>query len=103
MQTLKGSQKAVSVQTAPDFSTVRIFEPRHAPDCIFTPVTAAYGTPLHLPKPPDTFTELFQDSSDLTTTGLPVIFFNGMVDDVRVYDRALSAPEVWQLYQQGLD
>jgi len=29
-------------------------------------------------------------------------YFNGTVDDVRIYDRALSAEEIWQLYQQGL-
>jgi hypothetical protein len=28
-------------------------------------------------------------------------FFNGMIDDVRVYNRALSAEEVWELYQEG--
>ncbi len=27
---------------------------------------------------------------------------NGRIDDVRIYDRALTAEEVWQLYQQGL-
>jgi hypothetical protein len=29
-------------------------------------------------------------------------FFGGKIDDVRVYDRALSAEEIWQLYQEGL-
>ena len=29
-------------------------------------------------------------------------WFNGTIDDVRIYDRALSAAEVWQLYQSGL-
>ncbi len=28
--------------------------------------------------------------------------WNGMIDDVRIYDRALSAEEIWQLYQSGL-
>jgi len=28
--------------------------------------------------------------------------FNGLIDDVRIYDRALSAEEVQQLYQEGL-
>ncbi|MCJ7778105.1 MAG: LamG domain-containing protein, partial [Sedimentisphaerales bacterium] len=28
-------------------------------------------------------------------------YFDGMIDDVRVYDRGLSAEEIWQLYQQG--
>jgi hypothetical protein len=32
-----------------------------------------------------------------------ILFFNGLIDDVRIYDRALSAAEVWQLYQQGVD
>jgi len=27
---------------------------------------------------------------------------NGLADDVRIYDRALSAGEIWQLYQDGL-
>jgi hypothetical protein len=26
-------------------------------------------------------------------------YFNGVIDDVRIYDRALSAEEIWQLYQ----
>jgi len=29
--------------------------------------------------------------------------FNGIIDDVRIYDRALSAGEIWQLYQDGLN
>jgi len=29
-------------------------------------------------------------------------YFDGTIDDVRVYDRALSAEEIWQLYQEGL-
>lgn len=29
--------------------------------------------------------------------------FDGIIDDVRVYDRALTAEEVWQLYQDGLN
>jgi hypothetical protein len=28
--------------------------------------------------------------------------FNGKIDDVRIYDKALTAAEVWQLYQDGL-
>ncbi|HUT28853.1 MAG TPA: S8 family serine peptidase [Sedimentisphaerales bacterium] len=32
----------------------------------------------------------------------PAVYFNGIIDDVRVYDRALAAEEVWQLYQDGL-
>ena len=34
--------------------------------------------------------------------GLLQNHFDGSIDDVRVYDRALSAEEVWQLYQAGL-
>ena len=30
------------------------------------------------------------------------VWFNGTIDDVRIYDRALTANEVWQLYQNGL-
>ncbi len=30
------------------------------------------------------------------------LYFTGMIDDVRVYDRALSGEEIWQLYQSGL-
>ena len=30
-----------------------------------------------------------------------LFFFNGIIDDVRFYDRALSAEEIWQLYQGG--
>jgi hypothetical protein len=33
----------------------------------------------------------------------PAVYFNGIIDDVRVYDRALAAEEVWQLYQNGLE
>jgi hypothetical protein len=29
-------------------------------------------------------------------------YFNGVIDDVRIYDRALSAWEIWELYQAGL-
>lgn len=29
-------------------------------------------------------------------------FFDGTIDDVRIYGRALSDEEIWQLYQQGL-
>jgi hypothetical protein len=29
-------------------------------------------------------------------------YLNGKIDDVRAYDRTLSAEEIWQLYQQGL-
>jgi hypothetical protein len=30
------------------------------------------------------------------------IYFNGYIDDVRIYDRALSPTEVLALYQSGL-
>jgi hypothetical protein len=30
-------------------------------------------------------------------------YFDGKIDDVRIYDRVLSAEEVWQLYQDGLN
>lgn len=33
-----------------------------------------------------------------TTNNLP---FNGLLDDVAIWNRALTAPEVWQLYQAG--
>jgi len=29
--------------------------------------------------------------------------FDGRIDDVRFYDRALTAREVWQLHQNGLN
>jgi hypothetical protein len=29
-------------------------------------------------------------------------YFNGVMDDVRVYDKALTAEEIEQLYQEGL-
>jgi len=28
---------------------------------------------------------------------------NGTIDDVRIYNRALSAQKIWQLYQDGLE
>jgi parallel beta-helix repeat protein len=31
------------------------------------------------------------------------VFFNGTIDDVRIYDRALSKEEILQLYQEGLE
>jgi len=31
-----------------------------------------------------------------------VTYFNGTIDDVRIYDRALSAEEIWQLYLNGV-
>ncbi len=33
---------------------------------------------------------------------LAVQYFNGIIDDVRIYNRALSAQEILQLYQKGL-
>ena len=30
-------------------------------------------------------------------------YLNGSIDDVRIYDSALSAQEIWQLYQEGLN
>ena len=30
-------------------------------------------------------------------------YFDGLIDDVRFYGQALSAEEIWQLYQQGLE
>ena len=30
-------------------------------------------------------------------------YFSGTIDDVRIYNRALSAEEIWQLYQNGLN
>jgi hypothetical protein len=36
------------------------------------------------------------------TKSSSVGWFNGIIDDVRIYDRALSAEEVQQLYQSGL-
>jgi type VI protein secretion system component Hcp len=44
-------------------------------------------------------------NSSLTLTrigGRTSEYFNGKIDDVRIYDRALSAAEVEQLYQAGL-
>jgi hypothetical protein len=35
-------------------------------------------------------------------TGQPDIFFDGLIDDVRIYDRALFAEEVHELYEYGL-
>jgi hypothetical protein len=29
-------------------------------------------------------------------------YFDGTIDDVRIYDKALSAGDIWQLYQSGL-
>lgn len=36
-----------------------------------------------------------------TTSGGGIIYFNGLIDEVRVYNRALSADEVKQLYNMG--
>jgi hypothetical protein len=36
-----------------------------------------------------------------TETSPPQFFFNGLIDDVRIYDRALSAEEVQALYNLG--
>jgi hypothetical protein len=33
--------------------------------------------------------------------GIPNDFFEGLIDDVRIYDRALSAEEVQALYNLG--
>jgi len=37
--------------------------------------------------------------SDITTVG--ILSHDGLLDDVGVWNRALTAPEVWQLYQSG--
>jgi len=29
-------------------------------------------------------------------------FFDGTIDDVRIYDRALSAEEIWEIYREGM-
>jgi hypothetical protein len=29
-------------------------------------------------------------------------FLNGVIDDVRVYERAMSDGEIWQIYQESL-
>jgi hypothetical protein len=34
--------------------------------------------------------------------GITSEFFNGKIDDVRIYDRGLTAEEVWQIYREGL-
>jgi hypothetical protein len=33
--------------------------------------------------------------------GSPSLFYKGSLDDVRIYNRALSATEIKQLYNQG--
>ncbi|MHC4158358.1 MAG: LamG domain-containing protein, partial [Planctomycetota bacterium] len=37
-----------------------------------------------------------------TNTGAFTHHFNGTIDDVRVYDRSLSAQEIWQIFKEGL-
>jgi hypothetical protein len=32
-----------------------------------------------------------------------VHYFGGLIDDVRIYERGLSAEEIQQLYQEGLN
>jgi len=34
---------------------------------------------------------------------LAPFYFHGTIDDIRIYDKALSAEEIWQLYQDGLN
>ncbi len=38
----------------------------------------------------------------VTTTGAPGNFFNGSIDDVRVYNRALSGAEITSIYNSGV-
>ncbi len=35
--------------------------------------------------------------------GIPDVYFNGIIDEVRVYDRALNSEEVKTLYDQGIN
>ena len=45
----------------------------------------------------DLYVGSYEDATGLS----PDYYFPGSIDDVRVYDRALSASEVWQLYNVG--
>jgi subtilisin family serine protease len=42
-------------------------------------------------------------NASIATAHSAGIYFDGKIDDVRVYDRSLSAEEVWLLYQDGLN
>ena len=44
---------------------------------------------------------LSNDIVGIGATGLGTLFFSGSLDDVRIYNRALSSAEVKQLYQEG--
>jgi len=34
--------------------------------------------------------------------GLATFYFNGIIDEVSIYDRALSAEEIWKIYREGM-
>jgi len=42
-------------------------------------------------------------NATIATSHYHDLYFEGKIDDVRIYDRALSAGEIWRLYQQGLN
>lgn len=59
-----------------------------------------------LQKDQDALVGTLKVGDDYVTIGtykhpVPLYFFQGIIDEVRVYNRALTAPEVWEEYYRG--
>ncbi|MCK9204540.1 MAG: hypothetical protein M0P58_08935 [Bacteroidales bacterium] len=50
---------------------------------------------------PPLYSKLFIGSNHLGDNGLPFSFFNGFLDDIRIYNRALTVSEIQALYHEG--
>lgn len=73
-------------------SQVRLYINAKTPKTTSTSGTMAWATSLDVP---------LCIGAETSASGCTSAFLNGSIDDVRLYDRALSASEVTQLYNQG--
>ena len=56
----------------------------------------------HIPEPGGSLS-YSNSSSFIASRGGVTEYFNGIIDDVRVYDVALSDEQVWGFYLEGAD
>jgi hypothetical protein len=64
-------------------------------------VDGKLNTTLAETHTPDTGEAPLYIGSGSGAAGTPAVYFPGVVDDVRIYNRAITAAEVMQLYQNG--